>query len=192
MIFRIQLCILAQNWFMINRLFIALIFILSFSVGAASQESGNNGFLVNIGDKAPDFSTLLTDGTTFRLSEQRGKIVMLQFTASWCGVCRREMPYIEKDIWEKLKDKPFVLIGLDRDEPMETVKSFAEKMEISYPLALDPDADIFGLYADKLSGVTRNVIIDEQGKIIYLTRLFEMEEFNEMTAVIFDAVEKIQ
>ncbi|MBN1651827.1 MAG: TlpA family protein disulfide reductase [Bacteroidales bacterium] len=177
---------------MINRLFIALIFILSFSVGAASQESGNNGFLVNIGDKAPDFSTLLTDGTTFRLSEQRGKIVMLQFTASWCGVCRREMPYIEKDIWEKLKDKPFVLIGLDRDEPMETVKSFAEKMEISYPLALDPDADIFGLYADKLSGVTRNVIIDEQGKIIYLTRLFEMEEFNEMTAVIFDAVEKIQ
>jgi len=181
-----------QNWFMINRLLIYLIFILSFSTLAIAQESGNNGFLVNIGDTAPDFSAKLIDGSTFRLSENRGNVVMLQFTASWCSVCRKEMPYIESDIWSKLKDKNFVLIGVDRDEPLETVQNFQEQMKITYPLALDPDANIFGLYADILSGVTRNVIIDEQGKIIYLSRLFKKEEFDEMTSVIFKAVEKIQ
>ena len=51
-------------------------------------------YLVKVGDVAPDFSLPMTDGTTFTLSKQRGKVVMLQFTASWCGVCRREMPHI--------------------------------------------------------------------------------------------------
>jgi hypothetical protein len=53
------------------------------------------------------------------------------------------------------------------------------------PLALDPGADIFGLYADKEAGVTRNVIIDRSGKIIFLTRLYERKEFEEMKRVIF-------
>lgn len=55
-----------------------------------------NDYLVKVGDTAPDFTLPLTDGTTFTLSQQRGKLVMLQFTASWCGVCRREMPHIER------------------------------------------------------------------------------------------------
>ena len=57
-------------------------------------------------------------------------------------------------------------------------------MGITYPLALDPGAKIFGLYADKKSGVTRNAIIDAEGNIAFLTRLFEREEFDEMKAVI--------
>ena len=61
-------------------------------------------YLVKIGDIAPDFEMKLTDGTTMKLSDLRGKIVMLQFTASWCGVCRKEMPFIESDIWQRHKD----------------------------------------------------------------------------------------
>jgi peroxiredoxin len=176
---------------MTKQILIILFFILSYASETDAQESSNNGFLISIGETAPDFSAELSNGTTFRLSENRGKIVMLQFTASWCSVCRKEMPYIEKDIWEKLKREKFVLIGVDRDEPLDIVLKFQEQMNITYPLALDPNADIFGLYADKLSGVTRNVIIDENGKIIYLSRLFKIEEFNEMTEVIFDAVAKL-
>ena len=67
---------------------------------------------------APDFEMSLTDGTKVKLSSLRGKVVMLQFTASWCGVCRKEMPFIESDIWQKHKDnKQFALYGIDRDEP---------------------------------------------------------------------------
>ena len=52
---------------------------------------------------------------------------MLQFTASWCGVCRKEMPFIEKDIWLKHKSNPdFMLIGIDRDEPLEKVIAFGK------------------------------------------------------------------
>ncbi len=145
---------------------------------AAADE---RGYLVRVGEMAPDFTMTLTDGKTMKLSEQRGKVVMLQFTASWCGVCRKEMPFIEKDIWKKYKDNPkFALFGIDRDEPLETVLTFATQTGVTYPMGLDPNADIFALYADRKSGITRNVIINTDGKIAMLTRLFNEEEFETM------------
>lgn len=136
------------------------------------------GYIVRIGETAPDFEMELTGGQKVKLSALRGKVVMLQFTASWCGVCRKEMPFIEKDIWLKHKDnKDFALFGIDRDEPLETVKAFAEKTGVTYPLALDPGADIFAKYADRKAGITRNVLIDKNGKIVMLTRLYNEEEF---------------
>jgi len=66
----------------------------------------------------------------------------------------------------------------------------AGDMAVTYPLALDPDADIFGLYALKEAGVIRNVVIDRSGKIIFLTRLYDQKEFQEMKAVIFSSLEK--
>jgi peroxiredoxin len=145
---------------------------------------------VKVGDIAPDFTTTTIDGKKFTLSDHRGKVVMLQFTASWCGVCRKEMPHIENDIWLPLQNENFVLVGIDRDEPLDVVTDFAKKMRITYPLALDPGGAIFELYAKKGSGITRNVIVDENGKIICLTRLFNMEEFNNMKEIIFKEVKK--
>ena len=110
---------------------------------------------------------------------------MLQFTASWCSVCRTEMPYIENEIWLPGKNEGLVVIGIDRDEPLEKVIQFKKDIAVTYPLALDPGAEIFGLFALKEAGVTRNVIIDRNGKIIFLTRLFEHEEFNGMKKIIF-------
>ena len=69
------------------------------------------------------------------------------------------------------------LYGIDRDEPVETVKAFAEKTGVTYPLALDPGADHFAKYADRKAGITRNVLIDKEGKIVMLTRLYNEEEF---------------
>jgi peroxiredoxin len=145
----------------------------------------NYGYIVQPGEEVPDFSMKLADGATVSSQDWKGKVVMLQFTASWCGVCRREMPHIEKEIWQKYKDNPdFVLIGVDRDEPIDVVKRYASDMKITYPLALDPGANIFGRFADKDAGVTRNVIIGKDGKIVFMTRLFKMDEFNQMKAVI--------
>ena len=142
-------------------------------------------YIVKVGDVAPDFTLQMTDGSTFTLSEQRGKVVMLQFTASWCGVCRKEMPHIEQRIWQRHKDNPnFILLGIDRDEPLEKVLSFMQTTKVSYPMALDPGADIFALYADRNAGITRNVLIDKNGKIIMLTRLFKEEEFNRLVQTI--------
>lgn len=143
------------------------------------------GFIVKIGDKSPEFSTTLDNGQKLSSTDFRGKVVMLQFTASWCSVCRKEMPFIEKDIWQRHKsNKNFVLAGIDLDEPLDKVKKFREDIKITYPLALDPGGEIFGLFAEKKAGVTRNVILDKSGKIVYMTRLFKEDEFAEMVKVI--------
>lgn len=149
-----------------------------------------NGYLVKIGDKAPDFTINEAGGKSYKLSDLKGKVVMLQFTASWCSVCRKEMPFIEKDIWQAKKASGLQIIGVDRDEPLDKVLAFKKEMSITYPLALDPGANIFGLYAQKESGVTRNVILDRTGKIIFITRLFDEKEFNEMKKVIFAELAK--
>ena len=147
-------------------------------VEAGTHAPDSVGYIVRVGDIAPEMEMELTDGQKVKLSELRGKVVMLQFTASWCGVCRKEMPFIEKDIWQKHKANPnFALLGIDRDEPIETVKAFAEKTGVTYPLALDPGADHFAKYAERKAGITRNVLVDKEGKIVMLTRLYNEEEF---------------
>ena len=160
--------------------------------GEASENADDErGYIVKVGDMAPDFEMTLSNGERVQLSSLRGKVVMLQFTASWCGVCRKEMPYIESDIWAKHKDNAdFALYGIDREEPVEKINELIEKTGVTYPIGLDPEADIFKLYAEEKAGITRNVIIDRDGRIVMLTRLFEMEEFNEMVQVIDGLLEK--
>lgn len=162
-----------------------ILFVLFTSVNIFSQDNIDYQYKVKVGDIAPDFEMSLPSGKTIKLSSLKGKVVMLQFTASWCGVCRKEMPHIEKDIWQKYKNNPnFALFGIDREEPAETVLKFAKATGVTYPIGLDPKADIFATYAEREAGITRNVIIDKDGKIVMLTRLFKMEEFNEMVSLI--------
>lgn len=163
--------------------FIAFALLVSAIVFA--QKTDNYQYKVKVGDVAPDFTMELPSGEKVKLSSMRGKVVMLQFTASWCGVCIKEMPFIEKDIWQKHKNNSnFALYGVDRDEPAETVLKFAEKTGITYPIGLDPKGSIFQLFAEERAGITRNVIIDKEGKIVMLTRLFKKDEFKEMVDLI--------
>ena len=142
-------------------------------------------FTAKIGDKVPDFTLTLANGKKISSQDWKGKVVMLQFTASWCGICRKEIPYIQKDIWAKHKrNSDFLLFGIDRDEPVEKVKRYQKEMNLSDPIAVDQDADVFGLFADKRAGVTRNVVIDRNGKIVFMTRLFKENEFKEMVKII--------
>jgi len=164
--------------------------VLLVSPAMYGQKVYENNYLVKVGDRAPDFTINEAGGKSYKLSDLKGKVVMLQFTASWCSVCRKEMPFIEEEIWMPGRKQGLVVIGIDRDEPEATVRKFAADMKITYPLALDPGADIFGLYAEKQAGVTRNIIIDRNGKIIFLTRLFEREEFDKMKSVIFSELAK--
>ena len=174
--------------------------LMLFTITASAQKSENsksvktpdeNGYIVFEGDECPDFKIKMTDGREIQLSSLRGKVVMLQFTASWCGVCRKEMPFVESDIWQKHKDNPdFMLIAIDRDEPLETVLKFAETTKITYPIGLDPGADIFAKFAIRDAGITRNVLIDREGKIIKRTRLFNQEEFASLVKAIDNELKK--
>lgn len=149
-------------------------------------EPDERGYIVKVGDESPNFKLQLIDGRTISKTDLKGKVTVLQFTASWCSVCRREMPHLEKDVWLKYKDEEFIMIGVDRDEPLDVVKAFKKDMQVTYPMALDPGADIFSLFAVREAGVNRNVVLDKTGKIVFLTRLFEEEEHKAMISKIHE------
>ncbi len=168
-----------------NKLFyISFLSLLLISACQTKKSEDTRGYIVKVGDKVPKFAMKLTTGESISISELKGKVVVLQFTASWCSVCRKEMPHLEKEVWQKFKDDDFILIGVDYDEAMDKVIEFQKKMKTTYPMALDPNGDIFALFAHKKSGVTRNVVIDKNGKIVFLTRLFDKEEFETMKKTI--------
>ena len=164
-----------------NKLITGIIIFLSF---LNAVEPDERGYIVKVGDESPDFKMQLIDGKTITKKDLIGKVAVLQFTASWCSVCRKEMPHLEKDVWQKFKAKDFILIGVDRDEPLDVVQEFTKEIKVTYPMALDPGADIFALFAAREAGVTRNIVIDQTGKIVFLTRLFEEKEFQAMIAKI--------
>ena len=164
-----------------NKLITGIIIFLSF---LNAVEPDERGYIVKVGDESPDFKMQLIDGKTITKKDLIGKVAVLQFTASWCSVCRKEMPHLEKEVWQKFKAKDFILIGVDRDEPLDIVQEFAKEIKVTYPMALDPGADIFALFAAREAGVTRNIVIDQTGKIVFLTRLFEEKEFKAMIAKI--------
>ena len=153
---------------------------LAFSKIVKQPGADKRGYIVSVGDQAPDLLLEYTNGKTVQLSDLLGQVVVLQFTASWCSVCIQEMPHLEKEVWNAYKDKGLMLIGIDRDEPLDVVERFQEKVGTTYPIALDPGAKHFSKFAHINSGVTRNIVIDKNGKIAFLTRLFDKEEFQAM------------
>ena len=156
------------------------VLIIIVSCNQTIEQIDDRGYHAKVGDTVGEINFSLTDGTLIRLNELRGKVVVLQFTASWCSVCRKEMPFLEDEVWQKYKNDDFILIGVDYDEPIDKVIAFKKKMKTTYPMAIDPSGEIFMKFSYKGSGVTRNVIIDKDGRIVYLTRLFDREEFDEM------------
>ena len=113
-----------------NILLIASIF--AFSIACGTNED-NRGYKVNIGDTCPEFILPLMDGTPISNESLLGKVSVIQFTASWCGVCRKEMPHLESEVWQEFKGEDFILLGVDLKETPEKTKSFIEEMQVTYP-----------------------------------------------------------
>ena len=165
-----------------------LMSLLSFQLSA--QNMDERGYIVTEGEVAPNFELFLLNGDSVSNEMLLGKVVVLQFTASWCSVCRKEMPHLESEVWQEFKEDDFILIGIDLKEDESTTKAFVEKIGVTYPIALDLDGSLFNLFAGPKQGVTRNIVIDKKGNIAFLTRLYERVEFEEMISVIKQELKK--
>ena len=93
------------------------------------------------GEAAPDFEVETFDGDTLRLSDLNGKVVVLNFWASWCPPCRWEMPFFET-MWQEYGDQGVVFVGIAMSDTLENVKAFAEEAGVTYPVALDTTTEI--------------------------------------------------
>ena len=148
------------------------------------QNETNRGYKVSVGDPLPTLEMNMINGEVWTNKNLENKVVVIQFTGSWCSVCRREMPELEEKVWQEFKNEDFLLIGVDTKEPKEKVDRFIEKMEVTYPISYDSDGKIFSDFTIEGAGVTRNIVVDKNGKIVFLTRLYEEKEFNSMIQII--------
>ena len=116
---------------------------------------------------APDFTLRTMDGKNLRLQELRGRVVMVNFWATWCGPCRQEMPQLDL-LYQKYKSSGFVLLGVNVDEDVRKATDVAAKLGVTFPVLLDTDKAVSKLY--DLSTMPSTVIIDRDGKVRYLHR----------------------
>jgi cytochrome c biogenesis protein CcmG, thiol:disulfide interchange protein DsbE len=126
-----------------------------------------------VGRVAPDFALQALDGSTFRLSEQRGKPVVLNFWATWCGPCQNELPAIQKAA-EHFGDD-VVFAGVDQGEKSEVVQSFADKLGLTFTIPMDTDGTIGYNYG--VQGLPTTFFIDRNGVVQSLW----MGEMNSVT-----------
>jgi peroxiredoxin len=148
-------------------LFIILIsFTLSFSSEKRKEELFLKIGIQNIkGDsKAPNFFLEDLKGKKLELRNFKGKVVFLNFWATWCGPCKEEMPSIEA-LYQQFKEKDFVFLTISVDyEGKKPVKEFIEKQRYTFPVLLDPKCETLDLY--KVKGIPTTILIDKNKKMI--------------------------
>lgn len=139
------------------------------TVSAATQantilsETSTNGIGLDVGQIAPNFTTTTDEGESFALAEQRGKVVLLNFWATWCGPCRVEMPAFEA-AYSAYAEEGLAVIGVNNAETLAQISSFREGFGLSFPLLLDEDAAIQEQYA--VLNYPSTFVIDRDGVIV--------------------------
>jgi len=117
---------------------------------------------VDAGELAPDFRLVLADGSSLALSDLKGRPVLINFWATWCPPCRREMPDIIDRYNQNADD--LVVLAINTREGLDLVEPFAESYEITMPVVLDQAGDIMRLY--EVNSMPTSYFIDRDGRIV--------------------------
>ena len=116
-----------------------------------------------IGSIAPDFELSKLDGETVRLSELQGKIVLINFWATWCEPCKVEMPLFEERY--QMADSDLEILAVNFDESEQDVSKFVEEFGLSFPVLLDPGGEVQNLY--RVRGYPTTFVVNEEGIVLF-------------------------
>ncbi len=151
-------------------------------IAPQTQEQVDASTLVKQGQVAPDFTVEMFDGKTVRLSDLKGKVVLLNFWATWCPPCREELARVQTDIIDRFAGKDFVFLPISRGEELQTVNAFRKRMGYTFPMGLDPDQRIFRRYATNY--IPRNFLIDRNGNVSLVSIGYDKREFAHLVETI--------
>jgi peroxiredoxin len=156
--------------------------LIFFSLNLFSQTSENlrETDKVKVGDTCPKFKIKdIENASGISNSMLKGNITLINFFATWCGPCMKELPEVQKQIWEKYKDnKKFKLIVIGRGHSDKTLKEFKIKKGFTFPMYADSNKVVYEKFAGKY--IPRNFIVDKNGKIVYSGIDYNEQEFAEI------------
>jgi len=133
-----------------------------------------------VGQTVPDFSFTTLDGKEFDTQSLRGKVILLNFFATWCAPCMKEMSHLEKDIWKKYRNnESFIVLAIGREHTKEQLIEFNKKKGFTFFIAPDTGRVIYSKFAKQM--IPRNYLIDKKGKIVYQAIGYKKDEFKILT-----------
>ena len=177
-------------WLMLALIVVIVAVIFLLPAGETPKEAETqteSTTLVKAGDTAPDFTVELFDGSQVALSSLRGKVVLLNFWATWCPPCRQELTRVQEEIIDRFAGKPFVFLPVSRGEKRETVAAFREKTGYTFPMGLDSARTVYDRYASNY--IPRNFLIDKEGKVVLATVGYDDGEFDDLIRTIEKTLE---
>lgn len=114
-------------------------------------------------EEAEDFTLKTLKGETVSLKDYRGRLIFLNFWATWCGPCRAEMPSMQR-LWEEFKEEDFVILAINIQEESKLVSSFMNERGLSFPVLLDEKGKVARTYG--VRGIPTTFFLNPEGEII--------------------------
>ena len=114
---------------------------------------------------APDFSLADRDGNVVTLSELKGKVVLINFWATWCGPCREEMPLLDA-LYQRYEPLGFTMLGVNVEEHSQDAENFLAETPVTFPILYDPENGVSKLY--EVAAMPSTVLVDRNGNLRYL------------------------
>ncbi len=155
----------------LSKLMLMVFIILPFSVSA-----------ISVGDTVPSFKARTIDGSkSLALEDYRGKVVLLDFWASWCPPCLKSLPKYN-DLRREIGTTDFEIVAVNVDENTDDAKKFLQKHPVSYPVAKDPKGILPGVFGVK--AMPTSYLIDKNGVVQYVHAAFKDGDMEKIKAEI--------
>lgn len=163
-------------------LFAGLLFCLAFV--AKAQDDAD---IIKVGDTMPAFTIVSDNGAEFKSVSLQGKVVLLNFFATWCPPCQKELAAIQETLWPKYQNNVnFVMLVIGREHSDEELLTYNEKKGFEFPLYPDKDRAVYSKFAKSL--IPRVYLVGKDGKVIYAAKGFNETEFAELMKHIDKAI----